>query len=199
VARWSGDNRVGRAVLDLCEVTGGGQPRAIAPEAAKRLAASLVPAGTRDDGLPRWSPGVAGDPSGAWVWAAARTGTATTRKRGDRVVVRAIWAAVAVDLYGRREDAVSAYVLGLVDHELAGDARRARETIGRGRAILSALGAWPWAHAPVERTDAGEVHSGRLPASWWTRDAFALPLRCYLAAVGPQPRSDATLELCDSR
>jgi hypothetical protein len=66
---------------------------------------------------------------------------------------------------------------GWADHVDAdgrpGPASSAKRAIREGRALLSRLGAWPWAHA-----DRGRLHDH---PSWWSDAVFLGPLRTWLA------------------
>lgn len=98
------------------------------------------------------------------------TVTSTTRQRGDRSWGRAVWAAAAADLAGASMTDVSR-MLELNEHEQPDHGGRrlrgAERHRAKGRELLAAIGAWPWAHA----------ETGRLKQTWRSDRLFIDPLR----------------------
>jgi len=110
-----------------------------------------------------------------------RDGQRTGRARRD------ILAAVCVDIHGRPLTWVSETVLGLSDHEeftkegkVTKDPRKARLYRDRGRAILAALGAWPWKLAS----------QGKLARHWREDRAFMFSLECWAARAVDDLRAE---------
>jgi hypothetical protein len=95
--------------------------------------------------------------------------------RNDRRIAREMLAAVACDIKGVPREQIGRRLLALGDHRKYSrdgpEVERSEGTdkaIVRGRSMLWALGAWPWAHVP----------QGRLPKreSWRAKVAFTEPL-----------------------
>lgn len=128
----------------------------------RAVLAGLLSRGHRaSDGLPAWR----GD------WRAPRPDDAfRAHRRGVWSLGRGVWCAVGLDV-----DGVSVHRLALaLQLASTGDDRRrsVQRVADRGRALLHALGAWPWALTPT----------GHLPPGWAEAPRFAVELRRYLAA-----------------
>lgn len=148
-----------------------------------RTAQLLAPGPRRPtDELPAWWSHL--EPAWAGNWqpkGPQRKGQRTGRIRRD------ILAAVCVDIHGRPLAWVSGTVLGLSDHEeftkggkIAKDPRKARGYRDRGRALLAALGAWPWALAP----------QGKLDRHWREDRACMFSLECWAARAADDLRAE---------
>lgn len=135
----------------------------------------------RADGLPAWWPPGNRIDGRALSWPTER------QKLGS--VGRGVWAAVLADFAAQPLVSVSS-ALGLKDHlqempdgpPVVGDARKARDFRRRGRQLLSALGAWPWAHA----------EGGRLPTGWGQSAEFLEPLWTWHAAARGELEAELT-------
>jgi hypothetical protein len=138
------------------------------PRVRLAMTRMLAPDPLRNDGLPAaWRGQRRGDHIGAMLSLEA------FRRLGRPA--QALRAAVERDVVKREAGAVSAG-LGLTDHErhsrdgvYGHDARRLRAYVTEGRALLNALGAWPWCHAPA----------GRLPRGWHAQEAFQASLTAW--------------------
>lgn len=138
----------------------------------ERTAELLAPGPSRPtDGLPAWWSHL--EPAWAGNW--QPKGPQTKSQRAGRAR-RDILAAVCADLHGRSLSWVSGIVLGLQDHEeftkdgkVSKEPRNARRYRARGRALLAALGAWPWALTA----------EGRLDHDWREDRSFMFSLECW--------------------
>lgn len=154
-----------------------------------RTAQFLAPGPRRPlDELPAWwsrsEPAWAGNwqPSGPQP-----DGQRTGRARRD------ILAAVCADIHHRPLTWISGIVLGLSDHEeftkdgkVTKEPRKARLYRDRGRAILAALGAWPWTLAS----------QGKLARGWRDDRAYMFSLECWAARAADDLRAEINRTNC---
>lgn len=149
----------------------------------EKTAQFLAPGPRRPmDELPAWYSHL--EPAWAGNWQPSgpqRDGQRTGRARRD------ILAAVCVDIHSRPLTWVSGIVLGLSDHEeftkdgkIMKEPRRARLYRDRGRAILAALGVWPWTLAS----------EGKLERHWREDRAYMFSLECWAARAADDLRAE---------
>jgi hypothetical protein len=149
----------------------------------EKTAQFLAPGPRRPmDELPAWWSHL--EPAWAGNWqprGPQRDGQRTGRARRD------ILAAVCADIHSRPLTWVSETVLGLSDHEeftkggkIIKEPRKARLYRDRGRAILAALGAWPWTLAP----------QGKLGRHWRGDRAWMFSLECWAMRAADDLRTE---------
>jgi hypothetical protein len=148
----------------------------------EKTAQFLAPGPRRPmDELPAWWSDLEPAWTGNWQpRGPQRDGQRTGRARRD------ILAAVCADIHGRPLTWVSGTVLGLSDHEeftkdgkITKEPRKARLYRDRGRAILAALGAWPWTLAS----------HGKLARRWREDRAYMFSLECWAARAADDLRA----------